>query len=46
MKHFSIYRNIPFLDCKGLGFHYQRIGNRYWIDVPFISITFKITNNK
>jgi hypothetical protein len=42
MKRFSICRNIPFLDCKGMGFLYQRMGSRYWIEIPFISITFKL----
>jgi hypothetical protein len=42
MKYLSIVRNIPFLDCKGLGFYFKRLNNRYWIEAPFIAVTFKL----
>jgi hypothetical protein len=42
MKYFKAYRNIPFIDNKGWGFHYQKFNKRYWIELPFIGFTFKI----
>ena len=42
MKNLKVYRNIPFIDNKGIGFHYQKYNNKYWIEIPFIGMTFKV----
>lgn len=41
----SAVRNIPFIDCKAPGFHFQKSGKTYFIEMPFIAISFRITNN-
>ena len=41
IKIYEIYRNIPFIDNKKL-FFYQRVNDRFWIEIPFIGMTFKI----
>lgn len=41
MRLIKFYRNIPFIDNKK-PFFYQRVNNRFWIEIPFIGITFKI----
>jgi hypothetical protein len=42
MKNFSIARNIPFVDTKGCGFHFQRYNKSIWIEFPFVAIHFRI----
>lgn len=42
IKNLSIVRNTPFIDCKGLGFYYQKYETRYWIEIPFLAISFNI----
>ena len=42
MKNLEFYRNIPFIDTKTLGFYYQKSNNKFWIELPFIGITFKL----
>lgn len=42
LKKFTVKRNIPFIDTKGLGFYYQKINYRYWIEIPFFAFSFKI----
>ena len=41
-KEIKVYRNIPFVDTKGLGFYFQKYNERYWIEIPFVGITFKL----
>ena len=41
MKAIKFYRNIPFIDNKKL-FFFQRFQCRFWIEIPFVAITFKV----
>jgi hypothetical protein len=42
MKNLTLVRNIPFIDTKGFGFHFQRFNNRIWIEIPFLAFSFKL----
>lgn len=42
IKNITLLRNIPFKDTNGLGFHFQRAGKTFWIEVPFMALSFRI----
>lgn len=43
MNNLRVYRNIPFIDSKGLHirnfFHFQKANKRRWLELPFIGFT-------
>ena len=42
MKLIKFYRNLPIIDNNKF-FHFQRFKNRFWIEIPFVGITFKLS---